>query len=61
MENEESFGDGLADSINKKLGQVRQISVRTAKEAFDETKTAKEIGAQFGANYVLARTTAHDD
>ncbi len=52
-ENEESFGDGLADSINKKLGQVKQISVRTSKETFDETKTAKEIGAQFGANYVL--------
>ncbi len=52
-ENEESFGDGLADSLNKKLGQIRQISVRTAKESFDETKTAKEIGEQFGANYIL--------
>ncbi|MGI9054766.1 MAG: hypothetical protein ACR2F2_03065 [Pyrinomonadaceae bacterium] len=53
MENEESFGDGLADSINKKIGQVRQISVRTAKQIIDETKTANEIGAQFGANYIL--------
>ena len=52
-ENEESFGDGLADSIYKKLGQVRQISVRTAKGAIDETKTAQEIGRQFGANYIL--------
>ncbi len=52
-ENEESFGDGLADSINKKLGQVRQISVRTAKLPIDETKTAKEIGAEFGAKYIL--------
>lgn len=52
-ENEESFGDGLADSIYKQLGQVRQISVRTAKEAVGETKSARETGAEFGANYVL--------
>ena len=52
-ENEESFGDGLADSIYKQLGQVKQISVRTAKDPVDETRSAREIGADFGANYVL--------
>ena len=52
-ENEESFADGLADSINKKLGEVRQISVRTAKEAVDDAKTVQQIGAEFGANYIL--------
>ena len=52
-ENEESFGDGLADSINKKLGQTGQISVRTAKTAADDGKTLQQIGKEFGANYIL--------
>ena len=52
-ENEASFGDGLADAINKKLGQIERVSVRTLKQAIDDAKSAREIGAEFGANYVL--------
>lgn len=50
---DESFGDGLADSISKKLGQIDRISVRTSKQKADETKSTQQIGAEFGANYVL--------
>ncbi len=52
-ENEESFGIGLADSIYKKLGEIKQITAHSVKTAVDDAKSPQQIAAEYGANYIL--------
>ena len=53
-ENEESFGIGLADSIYKKLGEIKQITAHSVKTAIvDDSKPARQIAEEFGASYIL--------
>ena len=52
-ENEESFGIGLADSIYKKLGEIKQITAHSVKTVIDDTKSPRAIAEEFGARYIL--------
>ena len=53
-ENEESFGIGLADSIYKKLGEIKQITAHSVKTAIvDDSKPPRQIAEEFGASYIL--------
>ncbi len=52
-ENEESFGIGLADSIYKKLGEIKQITAYSVKTAITDAETPKKIADEYGARYIL--------
>ena len=53
-ENEESFGIGLADSIYKKLGEIKQITAHSVKTAIvDDPRPPRQIAEEYGAGYIL--------
>ncbi len=58
-ENEESLGVGLAESLYKKLGQVKELSVRPAMLNLSREQSPKELGTSFGVAYIL-RGTLHN-
>lgn len=57
--NETELGLGLAESIHRKLGQVKGLSVRAALLNMPEERSPAELGTLFGVAYVL-RGTLHD-
>ena len=56
---EEQLGSGLAESLYRKLGQIKELSVSPAMINLPREQTPKEIGASFGVNYIL-RGTLHN-
>lgn len=58
-ETEESLGVGLAESLYKKLGQVKELSVRPAMLNLSREQSPKDLGQSFGVAYIL-RGTLHN-
>ena len=58
-ENENFLGIGLAESLYRKLGQVKELSVRPAMLNLSREQSAKELGESFGVAYIL-RGTLHE-
>jgi eukaryotic-like serine/threonine-protein kinase len=58
VENEATLGVGLAESLYKKLGQVKELSVRPAMLNLSQEQTPQELGRSFGVAYIL-RGTLH--
>lgn len=58
VENEVTLGVGLAESLYKKLGQVKELSVRPAMLNLSQEQTPQELGRSFGVAYIL-RGTLH--
>ncbi len=56
---EEQLGSGLAESLYRKLGQIKELSVSPAMINLPREQTPKEIGASFGVSYIL-RGTLHN-
>ena len=58
-EEEDSLGVGLAESLYRKLGQIKQLSVRPAMINLAKEQTPKEVGQSFGVAYILRGTLHH--
>jgi serine/threonine protein kinase/tetratricopeptide (TPR) repeat protein len=56
---EEQLGSGLAESLYRKLGQIKELSVSPAMINLPREQTPKELGASFGVSYIL-RGTLHN-
>lgn len=56
---EDSLGVGLAESLYRKLGQVKELSVRPAMLNLSREQSPKELGQSFGVAYIL-RGTLHE-
>ena len=53
VEDEKSLAAGLAESLYRKLGQIKELSVRPAMLNIEQNQTPQQIGASFGVAYLL--------
>ncbi len=53
LDEEQSLGVGLAESLYRRLGVVSELSVRPALLNLSDSRSVEEIGNSFGVNYVL--------